>query len=271
MPQKRKHFIRLPEPCSGESLTESLAKARQAGLDGVDWPVSIASMEKYSLEHACELTENVEPIKVGSISTTCTTTDIEAATQQITGALRAASYLGASCLNLTLPSLTPSASREDSDEPGFDRVLEASNFAYALLRSVRFEAEAAGVTIALETAQGRCFHSPVELREMMDALHSWAMGVCVDVTRVSAIGGYADWLETLLYRVHSVRVDLDQSSVVNDGSDQDESMLTRVCKTLREIRYGGALIVSTRGLWRDAESGSWSGVLDHIARADQTS
>ena len=132
MIRKRKNFIRLAKHCSSLALTDQLAQARQAGMDGVDWPVSIASLEKITDDAACELADATVRINVGAISTACSTVDVDVASEQITGALRAANALGATRLNLTLPSLTSSTNRDDTVVDGFSRVLEASNFAYAL-------------------------------------------------------------------------------------------------------------------------------------------
>ena len=70
---------------------------------------------------------------------------------------------------------------------------------------MRFEAEATGVTVALEAATGGCFLSPIEVRELIDAVNSSAIGVCLDLERIGAIGSPLDWIDTLHRRVQAVR------------------------------------------------------------------
>ncbi len=147
---------------------------------------------------------------IRALAAVCTETDIEQAIEGTTRLLKLASDAGAAVLSLTIPPLACS-----SGTSGFARYRDALSFAYHLFRAIRPEAAAKGVAMALEAACGGCFLSPVELRELIDSVNSWAIGACVDVARVSAIGSPSDWIATLTRRVRIVRWSIDS---VNDRS-----------------------------------------------------
>jgi len=131
------------------------------------------------------------------------------------------------------------------ESSGFARYQDALNFAYQLLRAARFEAEAAGVVVAVEAAHDGCLLSPVELRELIDAVNSWVVGACLDVDRVRTVGEPIDWLTTLTHRVKAVR-----SNVARDrehGSlESDDARIGPIWrwKTLDDIGFCGPVVIA---------------------------
>ncbi len=131
----------------------------------------------------------------------CETVDIPSVVETVFAQLRAAASLGAKVLNVGIPPVQQSCQGR-----GFARYQEGLNFAYEVLHRARHEAEATGVAVALEAADGGCLLSPVELREIIDAANSWAVGACVDAARIAVFGSPADWVRTLQHRVQAVRL-----------------------------------------------------------------
>jgi sugar phosphate isomerase/epimerase len=170
--------------------------------------------------------------------------------EEVIALLRFGSRLQTQCLNLTIPAIgrgawprSESTGTRDETVGGYQ---DAVNLAYAILARVRFEAEAAGVAIALEAGAGGAFLSPVELRELIDAANSSAFGVCVDVQRIASFAHPEDWLATLGHRVHSIRV----PQRVPDGLSQRVRAagaidLAAIGAVLDEIEYGRSIIIDT--------------------------
>ena len=175
-------------------LREHAGRAMSNGFDGIEWRLPAGSVP---LQPAIS---HLDTIHLGALAICCEKMDIASAVQFVTSQLQAAESLAASMLNLSIPPV-----RLRNDDEGFVRYQDALNFAYELLHEVRFEAEARGVTVALEAATDDCLLSPIELRELIDAVNSPAIGVCLDLKRIGAIGSPLDWIHTLHRRVQSVR------------------------------------------------------------------
>jgi len=175
-------------------LREHAARAMSNGFDGVEWSLPDCFVQ---LQPAIS---HLDTIHTRAVAMRCEMTDVPTAVQFVTSHLQAASSLGATVLNLSIPPF-----RRGDDGEGFARYLDALNFAYELLHGVRFEAEAAGISVALEAASGGCLLSPVEMRELIDAVNSSAIGVCLDVDRIAEIGSPLDWIDTLHRRIQAVR------------------------------------------------------------------
>ncbi len=128
-------------------------------------------------------------------------TQIDNARKELQAGLAQAAAFHARLLNLALP---PVGHKDGT--PAFARYQDALNFGYALFQRCRPDIEASGVAVGIEAAAGACFLSPVELREFIDAIKCWAVGVCVDADRVARVGSTADWLQTLGLRVRAIRL-----------------------------------------------------------------
>ncbi|MBU0717876.1 MAG: sugar phosphate isomerase/epimerase [Planctomycetes bacterium] len=208
---KRPTALRIDPPADLSGLEGLCRAAREAGFDGVELPVTMPSERPKSpaMMSAILRTTGLEALneKVLAVAARCPATDPGPAVEHVSALLRFAAEVGARCLNLTVWPLDRSAGSD-----GRGSFSDGLNFMYELLRGVRFEAQAAGVPVALEAVVGGAWVSPVELREVIDRANSWALGVCLDVPRISSIGPGADWIETLDYRVWSVRLDLSALS-----------------------------------------------------------
>lgn len=74
------------------------------------------------------------------------------------------------------------------------------------LHALRFEAEARGVTIALENVWNRFLLSPVEAADLLDRVNSPHVGWYFDVANVLPYGYPQDWIRTLGGRIARVHV-----------------------------------------------------------------
>jgi len=191
---KRPLLLAIDQSVTHLDLREHTARAMGNGFDGVEWSLPAGSIRLQSA------ISHLGTIPIRAVAMRCEMMDIPSAAPFVSSWLQAASSLGALVLNLSIPPL-----RRGNDGDGFARYQDAINFAYELLQRLRFEAEAAGVNIALEAATSGCFLSPVEVRELIDAVNSSAIGVCLDVDRIGAIGSPLDWIDTLHRRVQTVR------------------------------------------------------------------
>lgn len=174
-------------------LRDYAAQVRSAGFDGLEWRLP---------DDSAQLQSEIPDLdtRIGAIAWRCELIDTASAAELLTRQLKTAAAYGAKVLNLRI-----APSRKDYDG-GFACYQDGLDFGYELLRVVRFEAEAAGVAIGLEAVTGGCFLSPIELRELLDAVCSPSVGACLDVRRISVIGSPTDWIRTLHRRIRSVRL-----------------------------------------------------------------
>ena len=206
---RRPTALRIEPIANIDELQNACAIAVRAGFDGIEWSIGDEELASFSTGQTNQrfdfLTDlGAHRIDVIAIASHGGSPDLDQTANSVAAALDRFRAIGARSLNLSIPPVTPASGRN-----GFVRYSDALDFAYRLLRRVRFEAEAAGVAVALEAACGGAFRSPVEARELVDSVNSWAVGMCVDVGRVLAVGSPADWIETLGSRVHSVRLEPD--------------------------------------------------------------
>ena len=123
------------------------------------------------------------------------------------------------------------------------------------LLALRHEAEARGVTIALENVWSRFLTSPVEFADLLDRVNSPQVGAYLDVGNVLAYGYPQDWIETLgghIARVHAKDYDLarpgrDGFCPLGEGS----VVWPEVLAALRAVGYGGPLTYEGPGDPRD--------------------
>lgn len=127
-------------------------------------------------------------------------TKVAQAREDLIHGLDVAAGLGARCLNVTIPPVV-----RTGDSFGFTRYQDAVNFTFALLKRCRLNLESSGVVLGLEAPAEACLLSPIEVREFVDAVNCWAVGVCVVAPIAQRFGSAADWVRTLGSRVHTVR------------------------------------------------------------------
>ena len=240
-------LIRIEKVLSWEALRERSQAAVRTGFCGIEYVISdTAPTEKRSGADNGGIPQGESlgaDLRVRAVAARCMVTDVTSAVDTVSDLLLHAKALGGACLNLTIPPVAGSGR-----EPGFARYQEGLQFAYELLHRVRFEAEAAGVALALEAPSAGCLLSPVELREIIDAANSWAVGAVIDLRRLALFGSPADWLTTLKHRVHGVRLD-DAASPPSEDSPAPvaEAGLEKIGAALDQIHYVGPVIASDCG------------------------
>ena len=246
-PRRRPVLWRIDWDSVAETLRMQFRAALDAGFEGVE--LAVDELTGRGLDVPAEFVPRscpdaaTEPRAVEAIAARCATTDIEVATAQVTAGLQHAASLGAHCLNLTIPPV-----RHLPDGCHFTRYQDALNFAYDLLRRLRYEAEATGVALALEPGIGDALLSPTELRDLIDAASSWAVGVCVDVAHVARIGLPSDWLLTLGRRVHAVRLrDVHRIAGPKTPGADDGVDLQELASVLDQIGYDRPVVVTGLG------------------------
>lgn len=227
------------------TLDGSIRAALDDGFDGVELPL------ERTWASSDELTRVLQdrvfgPLAQASPNTTalafqCSTVDLASACEEITALTRCLSRCGPACLNLALP---PLASTKTSH--GFHSYQDALNFAYQFFHEVRLDVEASGVLLAIESAYGRCFLSPVEIREVLDSVNSWAIGACLDLDRLSAFSDAGDWLATLhgMPRVIRIRPETGINRPALGGIKPLRS-LTAALPVLESVQCTDVLIACT--------------------------
>ena len=202
-----------------------MANALSKGFDGVE--IALPDVEMSPREPYAKPGTGVV-----AAAAACRSIDVACGLAEVSTLLRMAATRGATRLNLTLPPV-------DGCEggSGFLRYQDGLNFAYRVFYDLRHEAESAGVAIAVEAATGGGLLSPVELREIINQANSSAVGVCLDVARVSRVGVVGDWIATLGYRVKSVRV----ASTTKEALDTLTGVLDSVGCNSAVIVHGEAV------------------------------
>ncbi len=215
---KRPTAIRIPTRSDGNDLLITCSRAVELGVDGVEWAVGAGDL----FEVPAPGTDFPEVV---SVAAECALTEISPAIDRVNNLLQQSAQVGARCLALGLPGVS-----FEAGSGCFSRYQEVLDFVYALLREVRFEAEACGVPIAVEAMRDQSLMSPSELRGIVDGANSWAVGVCVDTGRLAGRGHAADWIETLGRRVHLVRL-----GTIGEGGVPAESDLVGLASALDSV------------------------------------
>lgn len=123
---------------------------------------------------------------------------------------------------------------------------DALNALYLMLEWVVPEAEVRGVVVGMETPNDPFLISPVETRDLVDALATPWLQVCIDTAAVQRYGFPADWIETLGPRIGSIRTrDCrgDQSCPLGEG-DVD---WPAVAAAIEHVNYTGPVICARTG------------------------
>jgi sugar phosphate isomerase/epimerase len=195
---QRPLLLGVDRPSTLIGLREHSAPASSDGFDGIEWMHPTGPL---LLQHGSSPVPHDDTLRIRALGIRCETVDIPSVVETVSSQLRAAASLGARVLNVGIPPV-----QQGCPGRGFARYQEGLNFAYELLHRARREAEATGVAVALEAADGGCLLSPVELREIIDVANSWAVGACIDAARIALFGSPADWVRTLQHRVQAVRL-----------------------------------------------------------------
>lgn len=148
-----------------------------------------------------------------------------------------AAWLGSNLLTVQAGRITdPDNCRRQST--GY---ADALNALHLMLEWIVPEAEVRGVVIGLETPDDRFLISPVETRDLVDALATPWLQVCIDTAAVQRYGFPADWIETLGPRIGSIHArDCrgDQPCPLGEG-DMD---WPAVAAAIEHVHYTGPMI-----------------------------
>ncbi len=109
---------------------------------------------------------------------------------------------------------------------------DALNALFASLEDLYFDAESRGIVIGLQCPAGDFLLSPVETRDLIDAIGSAWVRVCLDVTAVRRHGDPVDWIKTLGARVAQVHV-----GPPDFGRNESHAWVA----ALKQAGYGGAI------------------------------
>lgn len=217
---KRPILLHVEQSGDAASIRTGIANAVTNGFNGVEIALPNLAVSFASPDAKAEA-------GVIAVTAICRSTDVTAGLAEVSSMLCLAVTCRATCLNLTLPAVDGC-----QGGAGFSRYQDGLNFAYRVLYDLRFEAESAGVAIAIEAATAGGLLSPVELREIINQANSPAVGACLDVARVARVGVVEDWIATLGYRIKSLRVE-----------PTEENDLDSLAGALGAVDYDGPVIV----------------------------
>ena len=247
-PSERILALQVSAGAPSSDLASACRRAVEAGFDGVEWAATLLNrnVDPRARRPADRFPPPTSTGSVAAIRAVCGTADVDRATLEVASLLRGGRKYGARCLNVALP-----ASPDDPAGARADGYQASLNLAFELLHELRFEAEQAGVALALESGTGGTLCSPVELRELVDAANSWAVGACVDIDTVARLGSPEDWLATLGRRVHALRVTLHTPAAsagsAGDGPGGRSVDHAAIVRAIERIGFAGVLIVAGHG------------------------
>ncbi len=184
------------------------------GLDGIELAVGDASPP------AVHGTHGITPASVRCLSGLIDPTRPEEASERLGSLLSAAAAWRAGTLNVSLSPV----------DRAFSSGHAAATFLAALYRSLRFEAESAGVAIAIEAESLAGLMSAEDLRAVIDDACSWTAGACVAAVGPS-VADACRFVRTLNRRVCCVRI--------HAAGFADVEVLRALAAALCDIQYGG--------------------------------
>lgn len=198
-------FQRVDEAC--------VAYVKRAGFDGIDLSVGSATFLTTDAVTTA-MREVTELVRAQGLSVMSATWRLDAETDANTGPVprpaeleraaeltRALGVFEGSVLTITPPPVLP---RHAGDAVcGYQ---DALNLTRRALVDLCFEAERNGVGLALRAPSRGCVLSPVEARELIDALASPCIGVCIDSAALESVGLLDDWVSTLRHRILALRI-----------------------------------------------------------------
>lgn len=144
-------------------------------------------------------------------------------------------------------ALHPAVSTHDvkSYYPGQENIDYETAFSRSLsaFREIAPIAEELGVTIGIENIWNHFLLSPVEMKDLIDSIHSEAVGAYLDIGNVYPWGYPEHWIRTLGHRIKRVHVKdfVKGSSSIRGFTDllNGDIPFLSVMKALRQIGYDG--------------------------------
>ena len=199
---------------SGQSLSESFRLAREAGFEGVE--VALDERGEINLQStAADMAKIKDLARENGICLYSVASGLywryslsaddagerEMARSIVKKQLAIASWLGCDTI-LVLPGCVKSFAPNSPVVP-YDLVYTR---ALAALRELALYAEQAGVTIGIENVWNQFLLSPLEMRDLIDAVGSPAVAAYFDVGNVLAFGHPQHWIPILGHRIKKVHI-----------------------------------------------------------------
>lgn len=182
-------------------------RLRQAGIEGLELRLGQPIVSGVSVEQvfaAVDCLASEVSMTVQAIDVACELTPGEGLCGTLAELLAGCGARGIKQLSLAFAASTAPAPKP-LPRAGYS---PAINTAYATLRDLRHSVEASGTLLTLDAGRNGLFLSPVEMRDVIDAANSWAIGACLDLALVSCFSRPADWVTTLGRRLHAVRLEV---------------------------------------------------------------
>jgi L-ribulose-5-phosphate 3-epimerase len=239
---------------------EAAAQARAAGFHAVE-PILEAEGELTPLTGEAECRGTGDAIRQTGIEVASLATGLfwetsytaadpsvrQQAVELTRAALQRARWLGAPVL-LVLPGLVSHPHHPTKQLVGYEQALRLANEA---LRELAHDAEACGVSLAIENVWSQFLVSPVEMREFIDRINSAWVGAYLDVGNVLRYGFPQDWIDTLAGRTMRVHLKDFKLEVGNRTGfcplGEGDVDWAEVARALKRQGYSGPLIYEGNG------------------------
>ncbi|MCC6945954.1 MAG: sugar phosphate isomerase/epimerase [Thermomicrobiales bacterium] len=228
-------------------------RAKQAGYDGVQLfiePSGFFSLETSSsvvrgiASAASEAGIELSSLEIAPFSISFTTddeTERRRSISHMTRCLEIAGELGAPGL-LVIPGWVGLPWDKSAPTVPYDVALDRTRSA---LQALAPAAERAGVSIMLENIWNRFLLSPLEFRDLLDAVDSPKVKAIFDVGNIVLVGYPEQWIRILGSRIQEVHLKDYRTSVGTVDGFVDllsgDVNWTEVMAALREIEYDGFL------------------------------
>ncbi|TWT44317.1 Xylose isomerase-like TIM barrel [Phycisphaerae bacterium RAS1] len=147
----------------------------------------------------------------------------------IAALLDSATRCGVQCL--TLPAGLPAGLADDEPPVSYESAFQS---VFRTLDQAKHVAAACSVRIALAVPHARFLLSPLEAADLIDAVNSPHVGLCVVTAAAQRIGSATDWLRIAGGRLFLV----DMIETANQDS---------LIAALRSLRYDGPVVVHCAG------------------------
>lgn len=202
----RQILYQVNQLTSGESAAGQIERLRRHGAQGLEFCLPNVIGETEAIEPNLTpsldgLTALCPDLPILAAGMTCELMGGDSFAQFVSGALAVCASRGVKTLNLSIERATAATAAESALRYG-----EAAHIVYAVLRDLRNEIESSGVMLNVASGAYGLLLSPLEMRQMIDATNSWAIGACVDVAQVSTFSRPADWITCLGSRIRAVRL-----------------------------------------------------------------
>lgn len=239
-------------------LPETFRRLRMLGFEGIelafspDGPIGFAStaVEMAQLRRAAsEAGLAITSLASGAFFSTHFAQDDPAkralARRMVVKMLELAQALGAEKL-LVVPGSVDIAWDASAPVLPYDTVIARCHEG---LRTLIPDCERTGVRIGVENVWNRCFLSPLEMRDFLDALGSPFIGAYFDVGNVLPTGYPEQWITILAHRIVAVHLKDFKRAVATLAGFVDllegDVNWPAVMQALHDVAYDGSLVAET--------------------------